>query len=350
MTQGTPRGPILLDEADRVVASPQFHEVVPAADPPDEAVAKISKPILVDADDEPSGRIDHGWDASTRMGALPVRTIAPSLRWLGGGGALLLLGFMGIDFASYVEAQFHKAAWLGWLTVGIFGSALGAMAFGIYREISGLISVTAIDNLRCVFLVENADAALARKVALEWLKSVERRGVDASLSRERTLKATSAQGVVDALSSSVLLRLDREAEVAGKQAAMQIAAATALSPKAFFDSALFILRGARLVREIAVIYGMRPSTLGTWSLLRRVAFGSTVVAAADLGGALAMQALFSSKLLENIGGDLAGAAAAGQRMLRIGQAAIAACRIVPKPARNDADGGSAEMLRPAKPA
>jgi putative membrane protein len=116
---------------------------------------------------------------------------------------------------------------------------------------------------------------------------------------------------------------------------MQTATMTAVSPKASIDSALFILRGVRLVREIALIYGMRPGILGTCSLLRRVLYGAATVATVDFAAGIAVQGLVSNAFAQKLGGDMAAAAAAWQRMFRLGQVAVSACRILPKAANPD---------------
>lgn len=324
MTNEPPRGPILFDDEGRIVARPDLRPAEPADPPPAPA-----RPVLIDTD-EPAGPIDHNWEEIARGPAAPTSRRLSSLSWFAIAATLLILGIGAVEGIGYVEAQFARAAWAGWATALIVGGAFGAIGLGIWREISGLWSVDAVDRLQAALGPAAADPVASAKAARRWLQVIERRGVDVALSRQGLDQAGSVEAVGAALSSSVLKRLDREADAIRRKAALQIATAAALSPKAWLDGALFMWRGVRLVREIAEIYGLRPGILGTWRLVRRVMLGAATVAAADLAGGVAMQALVTSSLAQKVGGEVAGAAAAWQRMDRLGQAAIAACRPLPR--------------------
>ncbi len=324
MTAEPPRGPILFDDEGRIVARPDVRPAEPSA-----AAPVPARPVLIDTD-EPAGPIDHNWDEVARGPAAPRSRGLSSLSWFAIAATLLILGIGAVEGIGYVEAQFARAVWAGWATALIVGGAFGALGLGIWREVSGLWSVDAAERLQAALGPAAADPVASARAAGRWLGAVERRGVDVALSRAGLDRAGTVEAVGAALSSSVLLRLDREADAALRRAAMQIATAAALSPKAWLDGALFMWRGVRLVREIAEIYGLRPGILGTWTLLRRVMLGAATVAAADLAGGVAMQALVTSTLVQKLGGEVAGAAAAWQRMYRLGQAAIAACRPLPR--------------------
>jgi len=324
VTTEPPRGPILFDDEGRIVARPDIRPAEPAHAPPAPA-----RPVLIDTD-EPAGPIDHNWDEIARGPAAPRSRGLSSLSWFAIALTLLILGTGAVEAIGYVEAQFARATWAGWATALVIGGAFAALGLGFWREISGLWSVDAVDRLQAALRPPAADPVATGRVAERWLAAVERRGVDVARSRQGVASAATVEAVGEALSASVLLRLDREADARVRQAAMQIATAAALSPKAWLDGALFMWRGVRLVREIAEIYGLRPGTLATWKLVRRVMLGAATVAAVDLAGNAALQALVTSSLAQKLGGEVAGAAAAWQRMYRLGQAAIAACRPLPR--------------------
>ena len=59
-------------------------------------------------------------------------------------------------------------------------------------------------------------------------------------------------------------------------------AATAAVPSPALDGLLVAWRGARLVRQVAALHGMRPGLFGTFALLRRVLFSAAGVVVADV--------------------------------------------------------------------
>nr|WP_283949669.1 DUF697 domain-containing protein [Limobrevibacterium gyesilva] len=118
-------------------------------------------------------------------------------------------------------------------------------------------------------------------------------------------------------------------EALGREAAVQVFAATAAIPSPSLDGLLVGWRGARLVRQVAVLHGMRPGLLGTLGLLRRTVFSAAAVAAADLAADTAARALLSNPLLQHLAGDVAGAGVAARRMIVLGRVAAAACSPVP---------------------
>lgn len=287
-------------------------------------------PFVFDTKIDDGGRIVHDRDAPPPTVKHPGSGSSPFV-WFSIGVILLVVGTGIVESVSYIGAQFAKSSWLGWLTVMVISSAFSAFAFALYREVSGVLSVTTFYGIRGVFESEKSDVGAAKNAALRWLRSVEGRGIDVSQYRQQILKATSYGAVVQELSSSILLRLDREAEAVGLAAANQIAVVTALCPIGSVDAALFILRGVRLVHEVAVIYGMRPSMLGTYALLRRVMFGATTVVAAQFVSNLMVQDLTANEIISKFVGNVAAAGASWQRMRRVGLVAIASCRILSRP-------------------
>jgi uncharacterized membrane protein YcjF (UPF0283 family) len=100
-------------------------------------------------------------------------------------------------------------------------------------------------------------------------------------------------------------------------------------PSPAFDGLLMGWRGARLVRQIAQLHGMRPGFLGTLSLLRRTALAAAGVVATDLAVNTLSHAALSSPLLRHVAGDVAGAGVAARRMVVLARATAAACSPLP---------------------
>jgi uncharacterized membrane protein YcjF (UPF0283 family) len=83
------------------------------------------------------------------------------------------------------------------------------------------------------------------------------------------------------------------------------------------------------VRQVADAHGLRPGLLGTFSLLRRVAFAAASVLATDLAADVAMRTLVSNPLMERLASDMAGAGVAARRMIVLARATAAACSPLP---------------------
>lgn len=209
----------------------------------------------------------------------------------------------------------------------------------------------------------------------------ERNVVDASACEDALLQAREYRDSplwCDRACESLYAKVDRRVKETIESEAMLVGITTAISPSGPIDVAIVCWRNARLVLKIAELYGVRPGSLGSIRLLRRVAtnmalaglsqeftqmlyavYGPTVAGAAVRGAATAADALAkmgstTAVLGEPIGillaaGGAAGKAAAGLfatagaqlagpmlqgvlnaiLTLRIGLAAQAECRLLP---------------------
>lgn len=237
-------------------------------------------------------------------------------------GALILLigGVALLELANFAVAQFDKSPLLGWLTIALIGPPAAALGWSVVREWRGYASLRAVERIREG--LQSDDIEVARRHARTWLRAIA-----ASDDLARSVEAPSDPATLRALlRSGPLARLDQEAAQAGRSAALQILAATAVSPWPGLDGVLVVWRGLRLIRRIAELYGMRPGTLGTLRLWRRVALDAGSVAAADVVVATMTDALFSSPLGGALAGQASGSAIAAQRMLRLSVAVARSCR------------------------
>jgi uncharacterized membrane protein YcjF (UPF0283 family) len=123
--------------------------------------------------------------------------------------------------------------------------------------------------------------------------------------------------------------LQARADALGRNAAIQVFAATAAVPSPALDALLVAWRGTRLVRQVAELHGLRPGLLGTLGLLRRTAMAAATVAASDMAIDAAARAALSNPLLQHLAGDVAGAGVAARRMVVLTRAASAACSPLP---------------------
>ena len=144
--------------------------------------------------------------------------------------------------------------------------------------------------------------------------------------------------------------LDRQAKNAIAQAAKQVSAVTALSPRAIVDVAFVVYAAARLLRRIATIYGGRPGFLGFLRLARAAFAHLTVTGGMAVGEGMLQQAL-GLGIAARVSAKLGEGVLNGLMTARFGLAVLAVCRPLPftrepMPTVNDVAG---ELLR-ARPA
>ena len=276
---------------------------------------------------------ERGWLAGVDGAAGPVRHVsAPTLPARAtrerrqplaiAAGALLLLigGVSSLELANFAVAQFDRSPLLGWLTIALIGPPAAALGWSVVREWRGYASLRTVERIRDG--LQSDDLEVARRHARAWLRAIA-----APDDLARSVEGATDPATVRALlRAGPLARLDQEAAQAGRSAALQILAATAVSPWPGLDGVLVVWRGLRLIRRIAGLYGMRPGTLGTLRLWRRVALDAGSVAAADVVVATMTDALFSSPLGGALAGQASGSAIAAQRMLRLSVAVARSCR------------------------
>lgn len=280
--------------------------------------------VITEEGQGPAPRLDFGWEQAV----VRVEPLRPSRRWsalslAAAGLAVLLVGLSALDVANFVADQFARSPWLGGLTLAVALAGYGLIAWAFLRELRGLMQLRAVDRARAAFA--RGDFATARAEALAWAERVPAAAGTLPALRQ----VTDLQALTALLEAGPLAALDRDAVGAGRAAATQAFAATALIPSPALDALFFGWRGIRLVREVATIHGLRPGLSGTFALLRRTVFAAGAVAAADVAIDAATRALITNPLFERVAGEAATGAVAARRMLLLARAASRACRILP---------------------
>jgi putative membrane protein len=280
--------------------------------------------ILAEEESLPAARLDLGWEQDVT----PVVPPRPPRRWsalsLGAAGlAVLLVGLSALDVANFVADQFDRTVWLGWLTLAVAVAGYGLIAWAFLRELRGLWTLAVVDRARAAFA--RGDYVEARTATLAWAV----RTPAAAPVIPALRGANDLDSLTGLLEAGPLAELDRAANAAGRSAAAQAFAATAVVPSPALDAVFFGWRGFRLVREVAAIHGLRPGLAGTLSLLRRAVFEAGAVAAADVAIDAATRALVTNPFFEKIAGETGKGAVAARRMLMLSRAASRACRILP---------------------
>jgi putative membrane protein len=280
--------------------------------------------VLTEEGETPAPRLDFGWEQAVA----PVLPKAERRGWsalslAAAGIAVLLVGLSLLDVANFVMDQFARSPWLGGVTLAVAAAGYGLIAWAYLRELRGLWSLRAVDRARESFA--RNDYVAARAETLEWAA----RTPAAAPAVQALRGANDLDTLTALLEAGPLAELDRAAAAAGRNAAAQSFAATAVVPSPALDAVFFAWRGVRLVREVAAIHGLRPGIAGTLALLRRAVFEAGTVAMADVAIDAATRAIVTNPLLEKVAGEAGKGAVAARRMLMLARAAARACRIVP---------------------
>ena len=234
----------------------------------------------------------------------------------------LLLALAALNLAQFIAGQFEVAAWLGLLTAALVLSTSSVMIWSVMQEWRGYTALGRVDLLRVG--LQSQDAATAQRYAKEWLVAI---GEDPTALKVMA-SAPDAATLRALLRSGPLTRLENQTSAAGRAAALQVLAATAVSPWPGLDGVIVVWRGFRLVRDVAQIHGLRPGTIGTLRLFRRVTMDAAGVAAADIAVSALTEALFNSPVGGALAGQATGSAVAARRMLRLAFATAQSCRPV----------------------
>ncbi len=239
------------------------------------------------------------------------------------GFVVLALGLAALQTGNFVAAQFARSRALGVLTLLVALLGFGLILLGIWRELRALASLHAVDRLRRDLAGGDPHARVA--AARRWLERIEggpalRPALDA---------LNDPDAVLPLLRAGIEASLRARSEALARRAALQVVAGMAATPAPALVVLLVSWRGLRLIRQIAVLHGLRPSLFGTLGLLRRTAFAATATAVTEAAINTAAHAVLSTPLLTHLAGEMAGGAVAARRMIVLGRAATVACTPLP---------------------
>ena len=265
--------------------------------------------------------------------SLPVPVATPPQRgprwgrWAAGALGVFILGAAAVETVNWVALQWERSAVLGAFFTGLLAIAAVAALLGILREWRVWRGLRDVERVRNALLAGEDPARLVERLA----ESVSHRPAAAADVARFRAQAASMPGhaqLVELFAAEVLRPLDRAAYAAVAKASRDTGVITAIAPTALLDTVLLLWRNIRMVREVAAIYGHRTGVAGTWLLMKRLASGAAVVAAADVAGTLIVQQL-GGALADIVAAKLGEGAVAATRTARIGLWAMQLCRAVP---------------------
>ncbi len=240
---------------------------------------------------------------------------------------------MGAAAYDFVTGLIASRAWLGWIAVGLMAIIAAGLLIFTLREVAGLSRLQRIDGLRSD--AELAWETLDRKRAddvRDRLTALYRSRPELDRSRalinERAGDSPDADALLTLLERETLRDLDAEALEAVKTGARSVAAATALLPIGLLDAAAVLFLNVRMVRRVAATYGGRAGWLGSWRLLKQVAFHLAATGAIALGDDL-LGAVLGGGALAKISRRAGEGLLNGALTARIGVAAMEVSRPLP---------------------
>jgi putative membrane protein len=266
-------------------------------------------------------------------------TVTPRSRRFGWLGLLLsaltalIVMWAGLSITELVESFFARSNWLGWFALGLAVLAgLAALAI-IFREIFGLLRLNAMAGLqersaRAINLDEksSADAAITEIKALYHarpdmayaLQKFDGHRNDILDPRDRMRLAE----------QHLVAPLDEEARRIIARRARRVTLLTTVTPAAILDMLFVAAQNLAMLREIATLYGGKPSSIATLKLARMVLTHLAVSGGLALSDNI-LQHIVGKGLLGRLSARFGEGAVNGILTSRIGLAAINVCRPIP---------------------
>jgi putative membrane protein len=300
---------------------------------------------------------------------LPHTTSSPTKRFRWGTILItalfaLIVMWAGLTITQLVESFFARNAWLGWSALVLAALAGFAAVAIVTREVWGLYRLNQIEALqeKIARALNLSDNTLA-KAAVGELETLYASRPDQSWAL-KTYRSHD-QDIIDAtdrlrlMDRIVLHPMDEEANRIIAKRARRVTLITTVTPLAALDILFVAAINLGMLRELAALYGGRPSTVATLKLARMVMTHLAVSGGLALSDNL-IQHVVGKGLLGRLSARFGEGAVNGILTSRIGLAAIDVCRPIPssKPNRETLGkllteivrfGGKDETDAPSKP-
>jgi putative membrane protein len=268
--------------------------------------------------------------AAVPIARAPIRPVAAGPRWgrwAVGALGLFLAGAVLVQAVDFIAAQWARSSALGGLFTALLAAAAAFAGLGMLREARAWRELEDVERVRAALLAGADPAEIVERLAATVAHRPEA-AADVERFRRQAGALQQREHFLELFAAEVLRPLDRAAYAAVARAARDAGAVTALAPTALLDTLLLLWRNLRMIREVAAIYGHRTGLAGTWFLLKRLATGAAVVAAADVAGSVLVHQL-GNAVADLLAAKVGEGAIAGARTARIGLWTMQLCRAVP---------------------
>lgn len=262
-----------------------------------------------------------------------------SRRWRWGmilGGSLFSLASMwaGLAITQLVEDFFARSVFLGWTALAIAGIAGFAALAIVFREIWAMARLNRIAHIQeDAAHALNTDEPSAARRAIDNLKSLYGARDDARWGLDNLKQFDSdimdPRDRVKLVDRYLVAPRDEEAHRIIARASRRITLLTTVTPVAALDLLFVAAQNLRMMRELATLYGGRPSLFSTLRLARLVIGHLAVTGGLALSDNL-LQHVVGKGLLGRLSARFGEGAVNGILTARIGLAARDVCRPIPQ--------------------
>jgi putative membrane protein len=243
---------------------------------------------------------------------------------------VFLVGGLAVEAVDWLGAMYERSAALGTLAAALLATGLAGAGAIAWHELNSLFVLKSVETIQRRITADAAprdsQAAIDELVAVLARRRDCAAGLEAFQRQAQIHHAPVEQVAI--LRQTVIRPLDRRAEAAIRRAAVRAFGITALSPTSLSDALFFLAVSLRMTREIAEIYGLRPTAAATVHLVRRLVREAGTLGAIDLATASLMQHL-GGGAAERLSSAAAESLYAAQRMGRLGIAIMQLTRPVP---------------------
>ena len=197
-----------------------------------------------------------------------------------------------------------------------------------HREYCALKSIDRLEirNEKIKRALEINDQDTFRHILDPILENIHKREPD--LVREYKAAIENSESVSDALKqfeNIVLGQLDKEVNSLINHTAIVGGAAVTVIPHPALDAFFVLWRGQNLVRKIGIIYGLQPTGLSSWRLLKHVITSAFIAASIEEFGGIALDQITRQVFAKAIKPVAEGSITA-LRLFRLGKLTQQACR------------------------
>ena len=313
--------PRFLDEpaaADTAAGhAPPDPPTAPATDAPER-----STPMLLDAREDAPEAIGADWNPRS-VGRRKRRLGSSVLAVAGLGiilGSWLLLAALGsaLDLLS-------RSAGLGGVALALYVTGAVLMVYAAMREWLSLRRLHQVDRLRAALHGPGTDIAAARSLCATWLDRVAPHLPEAAPAAAGLSGSGDAAQLRAFLNSQLRDPLAAATRRIGFKAASEVSALVALSPHDSWDGLIVAWRGLRVIRQVAVLHGLRPGPAVSLALLGRVAHAAVETAMVDVASQAAADHLLANVPLLRHLSAIPAASTAAFRLHRLASVAGRAC-------------------------
>lgn len=246
----------------------------------------------------------------------------------------LVTMWAGLAATRLIEDFFARSPILGWAALAVAAIAGFAALAIAAREIWALARLRKIEHIQTdAAHAINADDAAAAKRAISELKSLYAARPDAQLGL-RELKRyendiMDGRDRIKLAERHLVSWRDAEAHRIIAHASRRITLLTTVAPTAVLDILMVAAQNLRMLRELATLYGGRPSTLSTLRLARMVISHLAVTGGIALSDNL-IQHVVGKGLLGRLSARFGEGTVNGILTARVGLAARDVCRPIPQ--------------------